>query len=207
MTIDLYTANTPNSQRVTVMLEELGLPYTQCKIDIFAGAAKAPEFLKINPNGLLPVIVDPEGPGGHAITLTQSWTICLYLAEKTGRFIPSDPLGRLRVVESLFQVAADVMMVHTTHNTLSRFAPEKVPSIIDYYEQRVVGALQNLNRQLGEREFLAGELSVTDFAFYPVYNRRRELIENHRAELAHLLRWGGLMDARPACKRGVELTR
>jgi len=207
MTIELYTANTPNSQRVTVMLEELGLPYTQRKIDIFAGEAKTPEFLKINPNGLLPVIVDPQGPGGQPVTLTQSWTICLYLAEKTGRFIPADPLGRLRVTESLFQIAADVMMVHTTHNTLGRFVPEKVPSIIDYYEQRVVAALQSLNRQLGECEYLAGELSVTDFAFYPVYNRRRELIEKHRGTLTHLLRWGALMDARPACKRGVELTR
>lgn len=207
MTIELYTANTPNSQRVTVTLEELGLPYTQRKIDIFAGEAKTPEFRKINPNGFLPVIVDPQGPGGQQITLTQSWAICLYLAEKTGRYMPADPLARLRVMESLFQVAADVMMVHTTHNTLSRFVPEKVPSTIEYYEQRVVAALQNLDRQLGEREYLAGDLSVADFAFYPVYNRRRDLIEKHRAGLAHLLRWGALMDARPACKRGVELTR
>lgn len=207
MTIELYTANTPNSQRVTIMLEELGLKYTQRKIDIFSGEAKMADFLRINPNGLLPVIVDPQGPDRRPITLTQSWAICLYLAEKTGRFISRDPVARLRVVESLFQVAADVMMVHTTHNTLGRFVPEKVPSIIDYYEQRVVTALQNLNRQLGERDYLAGDLSVTDFAFYPVYNRRRELIEKHRNGFAHLLRWGGQMDPRPACKRGVELTR
>jgi GSH-dependent disulfide-bond oxidoreductase len=207
MTLELYTANTPNSQRVTVVLEELGVPYTQRKVDIFAGEARSAEFLKVNPNGLLPVIIDPQGPDRRSITLTQSWAICLYLADKTGRLIPADPVGRLRVVESLFAVAADVMMVHTTHNTLNRFVPEKVPSIIGYYEQRVAAALQNLDRQLGEREYLAGDLSVTDFAFYPVYNRRRELVEQHRDKLSHLARWGAQMDARPACKRGVELTR
>lgn len=207
MTIELYTANTPNSQRVTVVLEELGLPYVQHKIDIFSGEAKGKQFLKINPNGLLPVIIDPQGPGGSAVTLTQSWAICLYLAEKTGRFIPDDPIGRLRVMESLFQVAADVMMVHTTHNTLIRFVPEKVPSIIEYYEQRVLSVLQNLNRQLGERQYLAGDLSVSDFVFYPVYNRRRDLIRKHSGELGHLIRWAAEMDARPACRRGVEKTQ
>src|SRR5262245_54209778 len=125
MTIDLYTANTPNSQRVTVVLEELGLPYRQHKIDIFSGGAKTPEFRKVNPNGLLPVIVDPAGPGNAPVTLTQSWMICLYLADKSGRFIPQDALGKLRVTEALFQLASDVMMVHTTHNTLNRFVPEK----------------------------------------------------------------------------------
>jgi GST-like protein len=110
------------------------------------------------------------------------------------------------VQEALFHLAADVMMVHTTHNTLSRFVPEKVPSTIAWYEDRVVAALKNLDRQLGEGAFLAGELSVADFAFYPVYNRRRGLVEQ-RPELVHLARWGREMDGRPACRRGVEATQ
>jgi glutathione S-transferase len=206
MTIEFYSANTPNSQRVAVVLEELALPYRQHKIDIFAGEAKRPEILALNPNAAMPIVVDPDGPGGASVTLTQSWMICLYLAEKTGKFIPSDPLGRLRVQEALFHVASDVMMVHTTHNTLMRFVPEKVPSTIAYYEGRVVTALTNLDRQLASREFLAGDLSVADFAFYPVYSRRRGIVEQH-PELAHLARWGRVMDARPACRRGVELTQ
>lgn len=204
--IEFYSANTPNSQRVAVVLEELALPYRQHKIDIFAGGAKQPEFLKINPNAALPVVIDPEGPGGQALTLTQGWMICLYLADKAGKLIPPDPLGRLRVQEAMFHLASDVMMVHTTHNTLTRFVPEKVPSTIAYYEDRVLGALRNLDRQLGEREFLAGDLSVADFAFYPVYNRRRGMVEQH-ADLRHLARWGRQMDARPACRRGVEVTQ
>jgi GSH-dependent disulfide-bond oxidoreductase len=207
MPIELYTANTPNSQRVVIVLEELALPYSQRKIDIFAGGAKTPEFLKLNPNGALPVIVDPDGPGGAPVTPTQGWLICLYLAEKTGKYIPTDPLGRLRVQEALFHLASDVMMVHTTHNTLSRFVPEKVPSTIAWYEDRVVAALNNLDRQLGERKYLAGDdLSIADFAFYPVYNRRRGLVEQH-PEFVNLARWGKEMDVRPACRRGVEATQ
>src|SRR5262245_61798453 len=102
MPVELYTANTPNSQRVVTVLEELALPYSHRKIDIFAGGAKTPEFLKVNPNGALPVIIDPDGAGGKPVTLTQSWLICLYLADKTGKYVPLDPLGRLRVQEALF---------------------------------------------------------------------------------------------------------
>lgn len=206
MQIEIYTANTPNSQRVMIVLEELGLPYRQHKIDIFAGGARTPEFLAINPNAALPVIIDAEGPGQQPITLTQSWMICLYLADKAGKFMPANGLGRLRVQEALFQLASDLMLVHTTHNTLVRFAPEKVPSIISFYEDRVVSVLKNIDRQLGEREYLGGELSIADFAFYPVYNRRRELVEQ-RPEFTNLLRWGAKMDERPACRRGVELTQ
>lgn len=205
MHIEVYTANTPNSQRVMIVLEELGLPYRQHKIDIFAGGAKAPEFLAINPNAALPVIIDPAGPQQQPITVTQSWLICLYLADKTGKYIPANGIERLRVQEALFQLASDVMMVHTTHNTLIRFAPEQVPSIISFYEDRVVSALKNVDRQLGEREYLAGDLSVADFAFYPVFNRRRGLVEQH-PEFANLARWGAKMDKRPACRRGVEAT-
>ena len=203
--IEFYAGNTPNNQRVAIMLEELGLPYRLHKIDVFAGGTKTPEFLRLNPDALSPVIIDPDGPGNKAITLTQSWLICLYLAEKAKRFIPADELGRLRVLEVLFHVSTDVGMVHTTHNTLSRFVPEKVPSTIAFYEQRVLAALQTLDHRLQGAEYLAGDLSVADFAFYPIFNRRRTMVVE-RSDYANLERWGRVMDARAACKRGIAVT-
>jgi GSH-dependent disulfide-bond oxidoreductase len=203
--IDFYAGNTPNNHRVAIVLEELALPYKLHKIDVLAGGAKTPEFLQANPNGLTPVIIDPDGPDGKPITVTQSWLICLYLADKTGRFVPKDGLARLRVLEALFHLASDVMMVHSTHTTLNRFAPEKVPSIIGFYEQRLLAALQNLDRQLTQSAHLAGDLSIADFGLYPVLHRRRALVEG-KSEFANLERWGRLMDARPACRRGIEVT-
>jgi GSH-dependent disulfide-bond oxidoreductase len=203
--IEFYAGNTPNNQRVAVMLEELALPYRLHKIDIFKGGTKTPEFLLLNPDALSPVIIDPDGPGRKPITLTQSWLICLYLADKTKRYIPMDELGRLRVLEALFHVATDVMTAHTTHNTLTRFVPEKVPSTIAFYEERVLATLQTLDRRLQGAEYLAGDLSVADFAFYPVFNRRRALITG-RPDYINLERWGRVMDAREACKRGVAVT-
>jgi GSH-dependent disulfide-bond oxidoreductase len=203
--IEFYAGNTPNNQRVAIMLEELGLPYRLHKIDIFKGGAKTPEFLRLNPDAQSPVIIDPDGPGQKPLTLTQSWLICLYLADKTKRFIPADELGRLRVLEVLFHVATDVGMVHTTHNTLTRFVPEKVPSTIAFYEERVLGALQSLDRRLQDAAYLAGDLSVADFTFYPIFNRRRTMIAG-RSGYANLERWGRTMDAREACKRGLAVT-
>jgi GST-like protein len=203
--IDLYTTNTPNGQRACVVLEELGLAYNLNNLDIFAGEAKTPDFMKINPLGRLPVIIDHDGPDGKPIKLTQSWLICLYLAKKTKRFIPSDPVGELRVTEWLFHLASDVMMVHTTHNTLMRFVPEKVPSVISFYEGKVGEAFEYLEGQLAGKDYLAGELSVADLAFYPVFNRRRSIVETN-SNFSNLARWGKNMDARPACRRGVEAT-
>jgi GSH-dependent disulfide-bond oxidoreductase len=202
--IDFYAGNTPNNQRVAIVLEELALPYNLHKIDVLAGGAKTPEFLNVNPNGLTPVIVDSDGPDRKPATISQSWVICLYLADKAGRFIPKDELGRLRVLEALFHLASDVMMAHSTHTTLSRFVPEKVPSIIGFYEQRLLAVLQNLDRQLAHDEYLAGDLSIADFGLYPVFHRRRAMVEG-KPEFANLQRWGRLMDAHPACRRGIEV--
>jgi GST-like protein len=203
--IGFYAGNTPNNQRVAIVLEELALPYNLHKVDVMAGGAKTPEFLRINPNGLSPAIIDSDGPDRKPVTVTQSWVICLYLADKAGRFVPKDGLARLRVVEALFHLASDVMMAHSTHTTLSRFVPEKVPSIIGFYEQRLLAAFQNLDRQLAEGEYLAGDLSIADFGLYPVFHRRRALVEG-KPQFANLERWGRLMDARPACRRGIEAT-
>lgn len=204
--IEFYAGNTPNNQRVAITLEELGLPYTLHKIDVLGGGAKTPEFIKVNPNGLTPVIIDPKGADGRPQTVLQSCFICLYLAEKCGRFIPSGGASRLKVLEALFHIASDVMTVHSTTTTLTRFVPEKVPSVIGFYEQRLLAAFANLDRRLGEDEYLGGDLSVADFAFYPVYHRRRALVDDV-AKFPHLARWGALMDERPACRRGIDVVQ
>jgi GSH-dependent disulfide-bond oxidoreductase len=203
--IEFYAGNTPNNQRVAIVLEELALPYNLHKVDVMAGGAKTPEFLRINPNGLSPVIIDSDGPDGRPATITQSWLICLFLADKAGRFIPKDGSGRLKVLEALFHIASDVMMVHSTHTTVSRFVPEKVPSVIGFYEQRLLATFRNLDRQLNGEQYIAGDLSIADFGLYPVFHRRRAMIEG-KPEFASLERWGRLMDARPACRRGIEVT-
>jgi GST-like protein len=203
--IEFYAGNTPNNQRVAIVLEELALPYNLHKVDVPAGGAKTPEFLKINPSGLSPVIIDSDGSDGKPTTVTQSWLICLYLADKVGRFIPKNETGRLRVLEALFHLASDVMMVHSTHTTLNRFVPEKVPSVIGFYEQRLLAVLQNVDRQLADGEYLAGDLSIADFGLYPVFRRRRAMVEG-KPGFANLERWGRLLDARPACRRGIEIT-
>jgi GSH-dependent disulfide-bond oxidoreductase len=201
--IELYSANTPNGQRAAVALEEFGLPYHLHKVAIFQGGAATPEFRKINPRERIPVIIDPEGPGGRPITLSQSWAICLYLAEKTGRFVPSDATGRLEVVQWLFHLGTDVAAANTSLNQVSNFVPEKVPSTIGFYEQRFLSVLANLDQHLGGVPYFAGDLSVADFSFYPVYNFRRSLLEKH-PEFGNLIAWGARMDKRPACVRGVQ---
>lgn len=202
--LELYTTNTPNGQRAVVVLEELGLPYTMHKLDILAGEAKKPEFMKINPHGRLPVLIDPQGPGGTPITVTQSWMICVYLAEKTGRLLPHNPVQRVHAMEWMFHIGTDFQMVHTTQNTLIRFVPEKVPSIISWYEDRVREALAYIDQRLADREYLAGELSIADLAFYTLYNRRRAMVAESGG-MPNLLRWGTAMDARPACRAGIDL--
>jgi GST-like protein len=204
--IELYAANTPNGQRACVVVEEMTLPYRLHKLDLSKGETKAPVFLKINPNARTPVIIDPEGPDGKPITVTQSWAISLYLAEKTGKFLPSDERGRLRVIEWLFQLGTDVMMVHSTLNAVTNFVNEKVRSTIEFYEARVLDAFKTLDRRLGESQYFAGDLSIADLDFYPVYNYRRSFIERF-PELENLRRWGADMDGRTACRRGVEALR
>lgn len=203
--IELYSANTPNGQRAAVALEECELPYRLHKVPIFEGGAATPEFRKINPRQRIPVIIDPEGPGGCAITLSQSWAICLYLADKSGRFIPADSTDRLQVVQWLFHLGTDVAAMNTALNQAAIFAPEKAPSTIEFFERRLLGVLGNLDQHLGECSYFAGELSMADLSFYPIYNSRRPLLEKHAFK--NLMAWGARMDQRPACVRGVKVVQ
>lgn len=204
--IELYAADTPNGHRAAVVIEEMSLPYKLNVIDVFKGQASTPEMLALNPRARVPVLVDRDEAGGRHV-VSQSWVIALYLAEKTGMFIPADQAGKRLVTEWLFHVAADVMMVHSTLNAVTNFVPQKVPSTIDFYRERLLGILKNLDGHLSTSDYLAGEITIADFGFYPVYNYRRDFIAAHAPDLRNLARWGERMDARPGCRKGVSVIK
>ena len=202
--IELYTYGTGNGRRASVMLEECGLPYNVHKVDLAKGEQKAPWYLKLNPAGAIPVIVDPEGPGGKPITLAQSGAICLYLAEKTGKFLPKDPARRALAYQWLMHTMSDEAPTSGAINQLTSFVPDKSSSTMAYFENRLVNFFRYANSRLGEAEYLAGELSVADFALYTVVAGRKEMIEKLTG-LDNLKRWTATMGARAGVAKGMKV--
>lgn len=201
--IDLYTAGTGNGRRPALMLEECGLPYKAHKIDLAKGEQRQPSFLALNPAGSIPVIVDHEGPGGQKLVLAQSAAILLYLAEKTGRFMPKDASQRALVYQWLLHILSDQQ---ATSAVLFQVAslPDKLASATTYFENRLIDYFRLVDRQLGEVEYLAGELSIADFALYPLVDRRREIVEK-AGTLENLKRWTAMLAARPAIARAMQV--
>ena len=202
--IDLYTWGTPNGKKVSIMLEECALPYTLHKINIGKDEQFAPDYLKINPNGKIPSIVDSEGPGGKPISLMESGAILVYLAEKTGKFLPADAPGRYKTLEWLmFQMGGVGPMFGQTHHFL-RAAKEQVPYAIARYtteKDRLYGVL---NARLGETEYLAGDYSIADIATYPWVSR----FEWHNTKLEdypNVNRWFSAISARPGVQKGMSV--
>lgn len=199
--IDLYTAPTPNGHKVSIMLEELELPYEVHVVNLLAGEQKRPEYLRINPNGRIPAIVDREA-GGFAVF--ESGAILLYLAEKTGRLLPHDPQGRSRAVQWLMFQMAGVGPMMGQANVFYRYFPEKIPTVIARYQNESRRLLEVLDRRLAEAEWLAGDYSIADIANWA-------WVRTHRWSgvsvegLPHLARWMAGMAARPACQRGVAV--
>jgi GST-like protein len=200
--IELYTWGTPNGRKVSVMLEECALAYNVHKINIGKDEQFAPEFLKLNPNGKIPAIVDSEGPDGKPISLMESGAILLYLASKTGRFLPADTRGRWAVTEWLmFQMASVGPMFGQCHHFL-RAAKEQIPYGIERYTREKDRLYAVLDKRLGEQAFLAGEYSIADIATYPWVSRH----EWHKTDLAqypNVKRWFDQISARPAVQRGM----
>jgi GST-like protein len=200
--IELYTWGTPNGRKVSVMLEECALAYNVHKINIGKDEQFAPEFLKLNPNGKIPVIVDSEGPDGKPISLMESGAILLYLASKTGRFLPADTRGRWAVTEWLmFQMASVGPMFGQCHHFL-RAAKEQIPYGIERYTREKDRLYAVLDKRLGEQAFLAGDYSIADIATYPWVSRH----EWHKTDLAqypNVKRWFDQISARPAVQRGM----
>ena len=186
------------------MLEECALPYRLHKINIGKDEQFAPEYLKINPNGKIPSIVDDEGPGGQPITMMESGAILVYLADKTGRFLPASGAARYKVLEWLmFQMGGVGPMFGQVHHFL-RAAKEPVPYAIKRYtteKDRLYGVL---NTRLGESEYLAGEYSIADMATYP-WVSRHEWHETRLADHPNVQRWFNAVGARAAVQKGMTI--
>ncbi|MDE2145698.1 MAG: glutathione S-transferase N-terminal domain-containing protein [Burkholderiales bacterium] len=199
--IDLYTASTPNGWKASVTLEELGLPYTVHALDLAQGAQKSPEYLRLNPNGRIPTIVD-RANGDFAVF--ESGAILLYLAEKTGRLMPADAKGRSRVVQWLMFQMGGVGPMMGQANVFFRYFPKKLQPAIDRYQNESRRLFEVLDRRLGESEWLAGDYSVADIAHW-CWVRTHKWSGVSIEGLPHLQRWLDAMKARPACQRGIEV--
>ncbi len=203
--IDVYSWATPNGHKVHVMLEECGLPYRAIPVDIGAGAQFAPEFLAISPNNKIPAIVDPDGPGGEPISLFESGAILLYLAAKTGRFLPEDVRGRFETLEWLmFQMGGVGPMLGQAHH-FRIYAPEPVPYAIDRYSNEAKRLYGVMDKRLESRRFIAGdEYTIADMAIFP-WLRSWKNQGIAWADFPRLKEWFDLIAARPAVQRGVEV--
>jgi GST-like protein len=201
--IELYTAATGNGQRAAIALEEAGLRYRAHKLDLAKGEQRSAEYLKINPAGAIPAIVDPEGPGGKPITLAQSGAILLYAAEKSGRFIPTDPARRVEAMQWFMQASTDCGPASGAIFLASNVVPVKSPENDAFLAQRLLKFLGLCDAQLAGKDHLVGELSIADLALYPVVLARKALVDKADG-LANLRRWAASLAARPGVQRGVE---
>jgi GSH-dependent disulfide-bond oxidoreductase len=202
--IELYTFDTSNCARAAIGLEEAGLAYRTHKVDLTKAEQKNPGFLKINPIGAVPAIVDADGPGGRPIVLAQSSAILLYAAEKSGKLMPKDPERRAMALQWLLHAASDVTFSSAMLFLLGNRAPETSQANLDWVqEQFLLRHFSACDARLKGRDYLADELSVADLALYPVVSLRREIIEKAGGR-ADLLRWATAMAARPAVQRGMK---
>jgi GSH-dependent disulfide-bond oxidoreductase len=198
MTITLYTAATPNAYKVSVALEEMALPYVVVPVDLARGDQKRPDFLAINPNGRVPAIVDD----GFAVF--ESGAILLYLAEKTGLLMPSDPQGRSRVVQWLMFQMGGIGPMMGQANVFYRYFPEKIPAAIARYQGEGRRLFAVLDGQLARHEFLAGDYSIADIANW-CWVRTAKWSGIDTEGLPNLQRWLDLIASRPAAQRGIAI--
>ncbi len=199
--IDLYTASTPNGWKVSVALEELGLAYQVHSIDLSAAEQKTPAFLRLNPNGRIPVIVDRSA---EDFVVFESGAILIYLAEKSGRLLPADVKGRSRVLQWLMFQMGGVGPMQGQANVFFRYFPEKIPAAIERYQHETRRLYEVLDGRLASEEFLAGDYSIADIANW-TWVRCHDWAGVSLEGLPHLARWEQQLAARPACQRGIEI--
>jgi GST-like protein len=203
--IEVYSWATPNGHKVHVMLEECGLPYRAIPVDIGAGAQFDPAFLAISPNNKIPVIVDPQGPDGRPMTLFESGAILLYLAGKTGKFLPADTRGKYEVLQWLmFQMGGVGPMLGQAHH-FRIYAPEKIPYAIERYTNEARRLYAVMNKRLGASRYLGGPAySIADIAVFPwLRSWKNQGID--WADYPHLKGWFDEIAGRPAVQRGVQV--
>jgi GST-like protein len=202
--IDFYTWKTPNGQKVAIMLEEIGLPYKTHLVDLAKQEQFKPEFLKINPNNKIPAIVDHDGPGQQALSLFESGAILIYLAEKTNRFLSSDPRQRAQTLQWLmFQMGGLGPMLGQLYYFL-HFAAERIPYCVERYTNEAHRLYRVMDNQLEKNAYFSGEYSIADMAIFPWVN----LYEQQRIDLEdypHLQAWHGRLAQRPAVESGLKL--
>ncbi|MCP2019871.1 glutathione S-transferase family protein [Pseudomonas laurylsulfatiphila] len=199
--IDLYTAATPNGHKVSIVLEELGLPYRVHALSFDKKEQKSADFLKINPNGRIPAIVD-RANGDFAVF--ESGAILIYLAEQTGKLMPSDPKGRSRVLQWLMFQMGGIGPMQGQANVFFRYFPEKLQGAIDRYQHETRRLYEVLDTRLQGVEFLAGEYSIADIATFP-WVRGYEWSGVSVEGLTALQRWMATLEARPAVQRGLQV--
>ena len=203
--IEVYSWPTPNGHKVHIMLEESGLPYRVHPVDIGTGAQFAPEFLAISPNNKIPAITDPDGPDGKPISLFESGAILLYLAGKTGRFLPAGAAAKYEVLQWLmFQMGGVGPMLGQAHH-FRIYAPEKIPYAVDRYTNEAKRLYGVMNKRLVKSKYLGGaEYSVADMAVYPwLRSWQNQGIDWN--DHPRLRGWFDEIGARPAVQRGCEV--
>ena len=202
--IELYSWPTPNGHKVHIMLEETGLPYKVHAVDIGAGAQFDKAFLAISPNNRIPAIVDTESADGKPLSVFESGAILLYLAEKTGKFLPKDQRGRYEVMQWLmFQMGGIGPMLGQVHH-FRAYAPEPIPYAIDRYTKEAGRLYGVIDRRLADRPFIAGDYSIADMAIFP-WLRSWERQGVNIADYPNLKRWFDTIAGRPAVERGVKV--
>ena len=203
--IQLYTWGTPNGKKVSIMLEEVELPYEVHPIDLAKGDQLKPEYLAINPNNKIPAIIDTEGPGGKPFKLFESGAILMYLAEKTGKFLPQEMAKRYEVIQWLMFQIGGVGPMFGQANYFYRLE-EKVPFAIERFYKEVIRLYNVLEQALAQKDYLAGEYSIADIATYPWVGRH----DGHNVKLEefpNVKRWFDAISQRPAVKRGMEIPK
>ena len=205
---DLYAAPTTNGLRTKIMLEECSLPYTLNVIDIAHSQNKEAWFLKLNPDGLVPVLIDHQGPGGEPATLTQSIAILIYLADKTGLFLPTDERQRAGIWPLLMNAATDIAPAVVSIFLIQRRAegPDNGPAQ-KVFEDRFRDFMAVWDQRFVDQRWCAGDtVTIADFALYPVFMRCRDVIPEITNELPNVDRWCVDMASRPGVSRGMQFT-
>ncbi|HKA33224.1 MAG TPA: glutathione S-transferase N-terminal domain-containing protein [Candidatus Binatia bacterium] len=204
--IDFYTWTTPNGRKVSIMLEEVGLPYQAHPVNLGKDEQFEEEFLAINPNNKIPAIIDREGPGGKPYTLFESGAILMYLAEKSGKLMPKETAARFQAIQWLmFQMGGVGPMIGQAHYFL-RNCPEDQPFGRDRFMTEVVRLYRVMDKRLGEAPYLAGEYSIADIATYP-WIARYEMHRMRLEEYPNVKRWFDMIGAREAVKRGMQVPK
>ena len=199
--IELYTAPTPNGWKASIMLEELGLPYEVRAINLLERVQKEPWYLKLNPNGRIPTIVDRDA-GNFAVF--ESGAILIYLAEKTGKLLPKDAKGRSVALQWLMFQMGGVGPMQGQANVFFRYAPEKIEYAINRYQEETTRLYQVLDTRLADTEYLAGEYSIADIATWP-WVRIHDWSGVSVDGMPHLQRWIDAIAARPAVQKGIAV--